>query len=80
MGQYMVNKYLTEGKKMADERQIKLGDKVADKVTGYTGTVSGICNYLHGTTTCCVEASVDAEGKVSPDRWYPPMRLIVMTD
>ncbi len=35
MGQYMVNKYLTEGKKMADERQIKLGDKVAELSDGH---------------------------------------------
>ncbi len=47
---------------------IKLGDKVTDPVTGFTGTVTVISNYISGLTQVGVEA-LDANGKIR-DEWF----------
>lgn len=43
--------------------QIALGDKVKDKVTGFTGTVIAYTNYLYSNNSFTVAPSVDKEGK-----------------
>ncbi len=65
---------------MSKQKGLQLGSKVTDQVTGFTGIVTAICQYLYGTTSYCVEAFVDAAGKISEERWYHPMRLKVIED
>ncbi len=42
---------------MAKDKSIKLGDRVKDKVTGYTGIVTGITTWLNG----CARMGIQAE-------------------
>lgn len=52
-----------------------LGDKVKSKVTGFNGTVTAKCEYLHSDTTYYVTANelVDGEQKSS---WFSRAELI----
>lgn len=36
--------------------KIKLGDKVRSSVSGFSGTITAKCEYLHSTTQYCVTA------------------------
>lgn len=49
-------------------QDIKLGDKVTDPVTGFTGTVTVISHHLSGLTQVGVEA-LDGDGKIQ-DEWF----------
>lgn len=44
--------------------EIKLGDKVKDKVTGYTGMVVIISKFLNGCTQCEVQAKCGKDNKI----------------
>jgi hypothetical protein len=54
--------------------EIKLGAKVADKVTGFTGTVTVYATYLHGNDRVCV-STLDHEGKKLLEEWFDVARL-----
>lgn len=43
--------------------EVKLGNKVKDRVTGFTGIVTGISRYLHGCDRALVESSEIVDGK-----------------
>lgn len=49
--------------------EIKLGDKVTSKVSGFTGTVTAKCEYLYSETQYAVTATelTDGEAKIS---WF----------
>ena len=36
--------------------EVKLGDKVRSSVSGFSGTITAKCEYLHSTTQYCVTA------------------------
>ena len=45
---------------------IKLGDKVKDKISGYKGIVTAIAKYLNGCTRILIEPTkLDDDGKLS---------------
>ena len=44
--------------------EIKLGDKVRSKVSGFSGTITAKCEYLHSTTTYAVTAPEPINGMV----------------
>lgn len=54
---------------------IKLvGDKVRDTVTGFTGTVTARCEYLHGTPSVLIEPEQFVEGQ--PEQlWVDEQRV-----
>ena len=37
--------------------KINLGDKVRSKVSGFSGTVTAICHYLHSESQYCVKSN-----------------------
>jgi preprotein translocase subunit YajC len=45
--------------------EIKLGDKVRSKVSGFSGTVTAVCHYLHSDTHYAVTPTVNPDGKVN---------------
>lgn len=47
-------------------KKIKLGDKVIDSVSGFTGIAIGKTEWLHGCSRIVVQPSVDKDGKL-PD-------------
>ena len=51
---------------------MKLGDSVIDSVTGFGGTITARCEYLHGTPRVLVERS---PGDKEDTRWYDESRV-----
>lgn len=54
--------------------EIKLGDKVRSNVSGFLGTVTAKCEYLHGNTTYCVTAPEPVNGEVK-NEWFSSSEL-----
>jgi len=54
---------------------MKLGITVKDKITGFTGTVTGFVQYLSGCNQVLVVPSVDKEGKLGDAHWFDEQRL-----
>ncbi len=48
---------------------IQVGDKVKDKITGFTGIATSMAVYLNGCVQFCVAPPIDSNGK-SADREY----------
>lgn len=46
-------------------RKIKMGDRVKDKVTGFTGIIVAKIEYLNGCEQYCVKPLIDKDGKMS---------------
>lgn len=42
--------------------KINLGDKVRSKVSGFSGTVTAICHYLHSESQYCVKSNALVDG------------------
>ena len=58
------------------KRMIKLGDKVKDKVSGFTGIVTEITNFLNGCTQCVVSPKVKKDGTI-PAAWSIDIQQLV---
>lgn len=57
---------------------IKLGDKVCDRVSGFTGLATGRAEYLYTTTTVQVTPeAVDSNGKLIGAVWFEEAQLEV---
>lgn len=54
--------------------EIKLGDIVFSEVSGFHGTVTAKCEYLHGMTQCEVTAPELVNGEVKT-AWIPESEL-----
>jgi len=59
-----------KSKSDCDVQQIKLGDKVSDKVTGYQGTVIAITYYLYASKSFGVRGPLDKDGKIPDAYWF----------
>jgi len=57
---------------------IKLGDKVKDKITGYTGIVIGISKFLQGCRRIGVQAQKLHEGTPISAVWFDEPQLEVV--
>ena len=56
--------------------QINLGDKVRDNVTGLTGSVQGITNWLYGCRRVGVQPyGLDKDGSPIEMEWFDEPRL-----
>ena len=54
---------------------IKLGDKVKDSITGFTGIVTGISSYLNGCVSILVCSNkLGSEGK-EVNEWFDEQRV-----
>ena len=61
------------------EEQIKiLNELVVDRITGFTGRVTGIAFYTDRVTECFVESFVGEKEPVSD--WIPFTRLTIIED
>lgn len=56
-------------------KEIQLGDKVKNTVSGFTGTVTAKCEYLHGQTRYAVTAPELTDGEVKTE-WFSASELI----
>ena len=55
---------------------IALGVKAKDKVTGFTGIVTGRVEHLHGMPRVCIE-TMDKDGKPL-DGWFEETRVEIV--
>ena len=56
------------------DEKIKLGSKVRDTITGFSGVATARSGYLHGSPRVLVEGRVTAEGRLNSD-WFEESRL-----
>lgn len=55
---------------------IKLGQKVKDKITGFTGIAIGKAEYLTGCNQYGVQPPMGKDGKVEAASWFDEGRLV----
>jgi len=53
---------------------LELGNKVVDDLTGFTGIVTGICQYLNSSTRVQVTSQELKDGKTI-EEWFDVLRL-----
>lgn len=56
---------------------IELGTKVIDKITGFTGVVTGYVTYISGCNQALVVPSIGKDGALRSAEWMDEQRLIV---
>lgn len=56
--------------------EIKLGDQVRSKVSGFSGTVTAKCEYMYGETRYEVTASEPVRGEVKTS-WFAALELVI---
>lgn len=56
---------------------IKLGSKVKDKITGFSGVVTGRVCYLSGCNQALVAPKVGKDGSFKSAEWFDEQRLLV---
>ena len=57
---------------------IKLGDKVKDSITGFTGVVTGITTWLNGCVRIGVQHEKLKDGVPSETQWIDDVQLRVI--
>jgi hypothetical protein len=58
--------------------QIQLGDRVKDKVTGYTGIVVARTEWLNGCVRITVQNEKLKDGQVQPDFTFDEFQLTLL--
>jgi len=59
---------------------LAMGAKVKDKITGFTGTVTGRTEYITGCAQYLVQPPIDKEGKFVDARWIDEDRLDALAE
>jgi len=59
--------------------KIKLGDKAKDSITGFTGTVVGITEWIHGCRRIHLQPKVNKEGVIPDSQNFDEPALIIVT-
>lgn len=54
-----------------------LGIEAEDKITGFSGVVTGRCDYLTGCNQYLLQPTIDSDGKHVEGRWYDEGRLVI---
>lgn len=62
------------------EFKFKNGDKVIEKVTGFTGTITGTCFYLTGCNQYLITAKTKDEFSQAKVVWYDEGRIEYIKD
>ncbi len=57
-------------------KRIKLGQRVRDKITGFTGVAVSRCEYLNGCIQYSVQPPVDEKNLIPKDQWIDEQQLI----
>lgn len=60
-------------------KEVGLGDKVKDNVTGFSGIVVAITKWLHGCDRIVVQPAVGKDGKVPDSASFDIPQIVVMT-
>lgn len=57
-----------------------LGRQAEDRITGFSGTITGYCEYISGCHQVLIFPSVDDKGNARDGRWFDVQRLEVSED
>jgi len=55
-----------------------LGKQGKDKITGFTGIVTGVATHLYGCDTVGLSPSLDKDGKIQDSHWFDIGRIEVI--
>ena len=56
---------------------IKLGSKVHDTITGFTGIATARSVHLNGCISICIDPPLDKDGKRIDVEWFDEQRIAV---
>jgi hypothetical protein len=59
------------------KKEIKLGFKVKDEITGFEGIVIGITDWMYSCKRIGVRATLLVEGKPIEDQWFDVQQMII---
>lgn len=59
---------------------MELGVKAKDKITGFTGIVTGKASYLTGCDQYLVQPKCKEDGEMTDGRWFDEQRLEIVPD
>lgn len=59
---------------------VTLGRKVSDKITGFEGIVTGLCEYISGCHQALVAPFCKPDGEFREPHWFDVDRLSVDSD
>lgn len=57
---------------------IQLGVKAKDKITGFTGVVTGFCSYISGCNQALLVPPVGKDGRFVEAQWFDEQRLEIL--
>src|SRR3546814_1776690 len=60
-----------------EKNMIQLGQKVKDKITGFTGIVTGYVTYITGCNQALFAPQVGQDGAIKDACWFDEQRLVV---
>jgi len=60
--------------------KVKLGDKVRDKVSGFSGIAISEHNYLNGCRRVTIQPSIDKDGKLPSVETFDDPQLEIITE
>ena len=59
--------------------EIKMGMTVQDKITNFSGIVTGKCQYISGCDQALVIPRVKEDGSYKDGQWFDIQRLVVVS-
>ena len=66
--------------KQTKEFKFSNGDKVEDKVTGFSGTITGTCFYITGCNQYLVAGKQHDKSREALSKWYDEQRLNLLEE
>ena len=58
---------------------IELGDRVKEKITGFSGIVTGITSWLNGCSRATIQPeAVDKDGKPVKEEWFDTGQIEIL--
>jgi hypothetical protein len=58
-----------------DMEKVKLGQKVRDKISGFSGIVTSYAKHLNGCDRAWISPPVDKDGKLMDGSWFDVVQL-----
>lgn len=59
---------------------VKLGNRVRDNITGFSGVATGKTEWLYGCNRICIEPAELHEGKPIEAQWFDEQRVEIITE
>lgn len=60
--------------------KINLGATYTDRITGFTGVCTGLCQYISGCNQALLTPKINADGSTKEAHWYDEQRLTLVAD